>query len=117
MPVLVLFAAALLAQAEPVATQAVPPPVSAVPPPSCKKPNLVKRLGITEEDVANTGEAAQAYVDCMKPYIQEKGQKANALMVQAKAEAEANNTAVAEINTFIAAYKEWAAEVRKTAKQ
>jgi hypothetical protein len=91
-----------------------PPPVvaKAVPPPTCRKPPLVKRQGITQEDIANTGEQAQAFVDCMKGYIEAEVKAANGLMAEAKGHAAANNQAVTDVNAFIAAHREWAAEIR-----
>ncbi|AQR61660.1 hypothetical protein BZG35_08350 [Brevundimonas sp. LM2] len=67
-------------------------------------------MGLTAEDVADTGERAQAYVECRSRELETLGPRAEALMTEARALAEGHNAGVTEINAFIADYRAWALE-------
>lgn len=78
----------------------------------CSKPALVERMSVPKEDLAALFERGQSYSDCMSKAIEAKRANANRLMDEAKAEAEASNAMVKEVNDFVAALRAYEAEHR-----
>jgi hypothetical protein len=91
--------------------QETPPPnavvlETSVPKMSCPQPKVPQRVSVAPEDVAYLEKQAQAYGDCVTKYVNDRQAQTQKYNDMAKAEAEAGNAAVIEINSFYAQVKD-----------
>jgi hypothetical protein len=81
-------------------------PEASVPTMACTQPKLPQRFSVAPEDVAYLEKQAQAYGDCVTKYVNERQAQTQKYNDMAKAEADAGNAAVIEINSFYAKVKD-----------
>lgn len=72
---------------------------------ACKRPELRDQVNVSAEQLGHLTESAQAYIDCMKPVIEAKRKQAQETLESGRAQAEAVNASVADINAFIEAFR------------
>jgi hypothetical protein len=87
-----------------------PPPVSVespatVPQMACEQPKIPQRYSMPHEDVDYFIKRASAYVECVAKYISERQAQIRKYNDLARAQADAGNAAVKEVNDYRAKVK------------
>lgn len=73
---------------------------SSVPTMNCPQPKLPERVSIPQEDIQYLMEQIRTYTDCVRKYVEARQEAANRYNALVKAEADAGNAAVKEINEY-----------------
>ena len=103
---LVLFGVAAIAQ-EP-APEPLPAEVRAnVAAMNCPQPPIPERFSLPREDIAFLYKRANDYADCVSAYVNARQEKMKQYNDLGRAEAEAANAAIAEINDYKARLKQF----------
>ena len=67
---------------------------------SCPQPKLPERFSVSQEDMQYLMEQIRTYTDCVRQYVEARQEAANRYNALVKAEADAGNAAVKEINEY-----------------